>query len=69
MTEIHLLGDPTRTQHLEAVLDEMISKIMINLNQGGYGTSEILAALDNVCDKRGREFEEVPDPAEDPQIT
>ena len=55
-----------RNAHLESVMDEMILKIMINLNQHGYSTAEILAALEDVCDKRHREYQEDPDPADDP---
>jgi hypothetical protein len=57
---------PERAAHLEGVLDELILKIMINLNGRGYSTTEILAALDNVCDARHRANDEDPDPAEDP---
>jgi hypothetical protein len=56
-----------RMQRLDEVLDSMILKIMVNLNQRGYSSAEILAALDDVCDRRHRELEEDPDPAEDPE--
>jgi hypothetical protein len=66
MAEILPIDDPERGAHLAAVIDEMILKIMINLNQRGYGTDEILDALESVCEKRRQANDEDPDPAEDP---
>jgi hypothetical protein len=58
------IDDPDRSTQ-EAVLDEMLLKIQIDLNQRGYGTKEILTALDSVCEKRWRAYEQDPDPADD----
>jgi hypothetical protein len=66
MTEILEIDDKARRAYLEKVLDEMLLKIQINLNQRGYGTKEILTALDNACAKRWDDYEEDPDPADDP---
>jgi hypothetical protein len=66
MTEILQVDPADRANQLEAVLDEMLLKIMINLNHRGYGTKEILTALGSVCAKRRNAYEEDPDPAEDP---
>ena len=66
MTTMIPESDADRVARLEAILDELILKIMVNLNQHGYGTAEILAALDDVCEKRQKAYEEDPDPAEDP---
>jgi hypothetical protein len=65
MTEILEIKDAERSAYLAEVLDEMILKIMINLNQRGYGTEEILEALESVCEKRQHAYEEDPDLAED----
>jgi len=65
MTAILPIDDPERSAHLEAVLDEMLLKIQINLNQRGYGTKEILTALDSVCEKRWQAYEEDIGPADD----
>jgi len=66
MTTMIPESDADRVARLEAILDELILKIMVNLNQHGYGTAEILAALDEVCEKRHKAYQEDPDPAEDP---
>ena len=66
MTTASLSEDGGRATELEAIVDEMIVKIMLHLNQKGYGTAEILAALDDVCDKRHHEYLQDPDPADDP---
>ena len=42
----------------------MILKIMVNLDRHGYGTREILAALDGVFEKRHCAYEHDSDPAE-----
>jgi hypothetical protein len=66
MAEILEIDGADRAAHLETVLDDLLLKIMINLNQRGYGTKEILTALDNACSKRWDAYEEDPDPADDP---
>jgi len=58
--------EPERTARLRSALQEMILKIMINLNQRGYGTAEILDALESVCAAERRAYETDPDPADDP---
>jgi hypothetical protein len=40
--------------------------VMIHLNQRGFGTDEILDALERVCRHRRNAYDEDPDPAEDP---
>lgn len=65
MTETLAIDDPDRRVHLEAVLDQLLLKIQINLNQRGFGTKEILTALDSICAKRWDAYEEDPDPAEE----
>jgi hypothetical protein len=67
MTTVPPSEDEDRATKLEGIVEEMILKIMLNLNQHGYSTAEILAALDDVCDKRHREYQEDPDPADDPK--
>jgi hypothetical protein len=66
MVEILDENKDDRKSRLTEALDDMILKIMINLNQRGYGTSEILDALDDVCERRWHAYEEDPDPADDP---
>lgn len=63
------LPTASRADELESLLDDLILKIMINLSQRGYDTPEVLAALDAVCERRHREYEDEPNTAEDLQIT
>jgi hypothetical protein len=66
MTEILPIDDPQRGAQLEAILDELILKIMINLNERGYGTGEIIIALERVCRRESEAYEQDPDPTDDP---
>lgn len=65
MTDINTMNQEERDTFLEQIMDDLILKIMINLNERGFSTAEILAALDDVCDKRHREYDEDPDPSDD----
>ena len=65
MTTLSQADRDVRNAHLKTIMDEMILKIMINLNQRGYSTAEILAALDDVCDHRHHEYREIANPAND----
>lgn len=66
MATILPVGDPQRGVQLESILDELILKIMINLNERGYGTGEIITALERVCRRESEAYAEDPDPADDP---
>ncbi len=57
MSDISQMDEDARAAHLKMVMDELILKIMINLNERGFGTSEVLAALDEVCDKQHLEYQ------------
>lgn len=58
--------EDTRTSALADVVESLVLKFMINLNQRGYGTTEILDAFEAVCQRQRNAYDEDPDPAEDP---
>lgn len=55
-----------RASRLDRALDDHILKVMMHLNQKGFGTDEILESLERVCRHRRDAYDEDPDPAEDP---
>ena len=65
MTDITIMNQKERDTFLEQTMDDLILKIMMNLNDRGFTKSEILAALEDVCDMRHLEYQEDPDPADD----
>lgn len=52
---------------LVQALDEHILKVMMHLQERGWGTAEILDALECVCSRQRQAYEEDPDPADDPR--
>jgi hypothetical protein len=55
-----------RFADLERALEDHIFKVMIHLQERGWGTSQILDALESVCHRQRGIYEEDPDPADDP---
>jgi hypothetical protein len=53
---------------LVQALDDHILKVMMHLQERGWGTSEILDALEIVCRHQREAYEQDPDPAGDPAI-
>jgi hypothetical protein len=61
------LKDPDRKLELEERLDDKVVDIVAEANDAGYGTEEVLDALDDVIDNQKLVYAEDPDPADDPE--
>lgn len=59
------LQDPDRKLELEERLDDRVVDVVAEANDAGYGTEEVLDALDDVIDNQKLVYAEDPDPADD----
>lgn len=63
------LNDPDRKNELQAALDDRVSELLAEANDAGYSTDEALDALQAVVKNKAQISDQVPDPADDPDVT